>query len=353
MLLDRFIAQRRERWRRLDALILRADRRGIASLEAAELAEVGRLYRQATADLAIARRDYPYEDVTAALNSLVARGHRVVYVDRGFDATRLARFFAVDFPATFRLVAPFVLVAWLLMSVPAVVAYAAVLGSPAARSALVSDGAERMIRAARASGKWADIGVDSAASASSFIMTNNIRVALLAYAGGMLAGLLTVFVLVSNGLHLGAIAAAARLEGADGPLWTFVAAHAPIELTVIFIAGGAGLLIGWAMLRPGLLRRRDAIALAARRSLVLLGGCVLLLVVAGLIEGFVSPSGLPPAVKAGVALLDGSLLYLYLLLAGRGEPLPPSIELPSEAVEPAIGSSASQTAHRAGAPGGG
>jgi len=101
-----------------------------------------------------------------------------------------------------------------------------------------------------------------------------------------------------------------------------VAAHGPIELTVIFIAGGCGLMLGWAMLRPGLLTRRDSVMLAGRQTIVLIGGCVPLLVIAGLIEGFISPSDLPGYVKAAVALADGTVLYAYLLLAGR-ETSPP------------------------------
>jgi uncharacterized membrane protein SpoIIM required for sporulation len=316
-MIDRFVERRRERWRRLQELLDRADRRRLHRLEASELAELGRLYRQTTADLAIARRDYPAEEVTVALNALVARGHHAVYVDRGFDAARAAQFLLEDFPRTFRFAGGFVLAAFLLMFVPALLAWVAVVNSPAARQALVPPRAELMVREARAPGRWADIQPEFGSSTSSFIMTNNIRVSFLAYAGGMLGGLGTVYVLAGNGLHLGAIAGAAHLEGAGGALWTFVAAHGPIELTVIFIAGGAGLMLGWAMLQPGLLSRRDALTVAARRSFVLIAGCVPLLVVAGTIEGFLSPSALPWGVKAGAALVDGTLLYAYLLLAGR------------------------------------
>lgn len=316
-MIDRFVAQRRDRWRRLQELLNRADRRHLNRLDASELVELGRLYRQSTADLAIARRDFPADDVTLGLNALVARAHHAVYVDRGFDAAAVGRFFAVDFPATFRRNGLFILAAFLLMFVPALLAYVAVLNSTAAREALVSSGGERMIREAARSGRWANVGGDESASTASFIMTNNIRVAFFALAGGMLAGLGSVYVLVSNGLHLGAVAAAAQLGGAGAALWTFVAAHGPIELTVIFIAGGAGLMLGWAMLRPGLLSRRDAIVATARQALVLIAGCVPWLAIAGTLEGFVSPSSLAWEVKAAIALIDGALLYAYLLLVGR------------------------------------
>jgi uncharacterized membrane protein SpoIIM required for sporulation len=103
-------------------------------------------------------------------------------------------------------------------------------------------------------------------------------------------------------------------------LWTFVIGHGVIELSVIFMAGGAGLSLGWAILRPGLLSRRDALMLAARKTIILIVGGVLLLVVAGLIEGFISPAaGLPWPVKWLVGIGSGIALYGYLLRAGRDD----------------------------------
>jgi uncharacterized membrane protein SpoIIM required for sporulation len=102
-------------------------------------------------------------------------------------------------------------------------------------------------------------------------------------------------------------------------LWTFVIGHGVIELSVIFMAGGAGLSIGWALLRPGLLRRRDALMLASRKAILLIIGCVPLLLIAGLIEGFISPAeSLPWTIKWIVGLVSGILLYGYLIFAGRG-----------------------------------
>jgi uncharacterized membrane protein SpoIIM required for sporulation len=100
-------------------------------------------------------------------------------------------------------------------------------------------------------------------------------------------------------------------------LWGFVAAHGTLELSAIFIAGGAGMQLGWAIARPGLLTRRAALLLAARRAALLLLGCVPILAIAGTIEGFLSPSDAPLWVKLAVSLLSGVLLYSYLLLAGR------------------------------------
>jgi uncharacterized membrane protein SpoIIM required for sporulation len=106
-------------------------------------------------------------------------------------------------------------------------------------------------------------------------------------------------------------------------LLTFMIGHGVIELSVVMMAGGAGLMMGWAILHPGLMRRRDALTKAARKSVMLLAGCVPLLVIAGTIEGFISPSEVIPwPFKWAVGAITGILLYGYLLLAGREKKAP-------------------------------
>src|SRR6185436_15321737 len=142
---------------------------------------------------------------------------------------------------------------------------------------------------------WTDMEPTIRPAMATLIFTNNIRVAFLAFAGGVLAGLGTVYVLISNGLLLGGVLGAAQFYGVAPLLWGFVSPHGYLELTCIVIAGGAGLMLGDALLRPGLWRRRDALARAARRAVELVCGAAPVLVIAGLIEGFVSPSELPIA----------------------------------------------------------
>ena len=141
--------------------------------------------------------------------------------------------------------------------------------------------------------------------------------AFLAFAGGVLLGLGTVYVLVSNGLALGSVLGAAHFYGVAPLLWSFVSPHGYLELTCIVIAGAAGLMLGDAMLRPGLLLRREALARAARRAVELVLGAAPVLIVAGLIEGFVSPSDLPVAAKLVIGPLTGAVLYALLLSVGR------------------------------------
>lgn len=165
---------------------------------------------------------------------------------------------------------------------------------------------------------WTDIPIHERPFASSFIMRNNIQVAFLAFGSGVLAGLPTLWIMILNGLMIGGITGLTAHHGVGFELWTFVIGHGVVELSVIFIAGGSGLMLGWAIIRPGLLSRRDALTIAARRAVRLVVGCVPLLIMAGLIEGFVSPAeNVPWPVKWGVGLGTGVLLYSYLFLAGR------------------------------------
>ena len=149
-------------------------------------------------------------------------------------------------------------------------------------------------------------------------MRNNIQVAFLAFGGGVLLGLYTVWIMIFNGLILGGITGLTAHYGVGFELWTFVIGHGVIELSTIFIAGGSGLMLGWAIIRPGLMSRRDALTIAARKAVRLVIGCVPLLVIAGVIEGFISPAeGIPWSIKWGIGLGSGLLLYAYLFLAGR------------------------------------
>jgi uncharacterized membrane protein SpoIIM required for sporulation len=313
-----FIQRKRNSWERLSALLNQAGA-GLASLSADEIQELGRLYRQTSSDLAIARRDFPRHQVSAYLNGLVARGHGAIYRDDDGRSGNVRAFFLHTFPRTFRATWPFTLVSFLMFLLPACIAFALTYRDPDIGTAMVP-GSEQVIAQIQAGTEWWQaINADGRSVSSAEIMTNNIGVAFRAFAGGVTFGIYTFIVLVTNGLMLGVVAGAAQRFSFAQNLWGFVVAHSVIELSVIFIAGGAGLQLGWSLLHPGLLTRRAALVLAARRALLLLLGCVPLLVIAGLIEAFISPSPLPLAVKLLVALGSGLALYTYLLGAGRDQ----------------------------------
>lgn len=316
MLAEDFIALKRSSWERLTT-ILNHSRTGFVNLSADELQELGRLYRQATSDLAVARRDFPTHAVNDYLNGLVARAHGQIYRHKGARMRQVRTFFAQTFPQIFRATWVYTLAAFLMFIVPALISFVIAYRDPEAVALLFPGIQDTITDIQNGREWWKRINDEGRTASASFIMTNNIRVAFLAFAGGVLFGTLTLYVLAMNGVLLGSVAGAAQLFDFADNLWGFVAAHGVIELSVIFIAGGAGLQLGWSILRPGLLTRRAALVVATRRAAQLLLGCVPLLVIAGIIEGFVSPSDLPLTLKLIVSFASGVLLYTYLFLSGR------------------------------------
>lgn len=317
MHIDEFYKSRKPDWEVLNHLLDRCQG-GTNHLRPDEVYTLGRLYRSVTSDLALAQRDFPAHPVTAYLNQLVGRAYAVVYRSEPIAGQRIWRFVRQGYPRAFRQAFPFILAAFLAFVFPALIAGLSTAISPGAAVWLLPEEVQRLIPMIEEQKLWTDIPVQERPYASSFIMQNNIQVAILAFSTGALAGLPTVWVMVNNGLTLGGISGLTMHYGIGFDLWTFVIGHGVVELSVIFIAGGAGLMLGWAIIHPGLLRRRDALSLAAQRAVRLLIGCVPLLVLAGSIEGFLSPAeNVPWWIKWGVGITSGLLLYSYLLFAGR------------------------------------
>lgn len=313
-MIDQFILERRPRWEQLE-LLLRLSHSRRRSLSADDLDLLGRLYRQVTSDLAIARRDYPGDRVTRYLEQLVGRAHPVIYRREASGWSALRAYATHGFPRAFREAGGYTAAAFALLAVPFLIVFIGTLLDPAVGRTVLP--LSPVVEGIEQGQSWLEIERAERGLMSSAIMTNNIQVTFFAFAGGVFFGLGTVFAMVNNGLHLGAVAGLATVNGLGGELASFVSPHGGIELTVIFIAGGAGLRLGHALLAPGLLTRRMALAQAARQAMRLLLGGIPLLMIAGLFEGFVSPSGLPNIVKYLVGAINLILLYAYLLLAGR------------------------------------
>ncbi|QUW00316.1 stage II sporulation protein M [Chloracidobacterium sp. MS 40/45] len=315
-----FIERRRASWQRLESLLSTVQKGGLHRLQREEVREFGRLYQRAAADLAIARQEVRDVQLVNYLNHLAVRAHGAIYRTESGSWRKLWHFYRYDAPALFRAHRGYVLAAFLVFAGFALGGGLFVCYDEAFASVIGLSGALEQIK--RGHDWTAKINGENQLVAS-LIMTNNLRVALGAFAFGIFAGLGTFYILAFNGLHIGGILALA-VKYSFTPLLVFVCAHGVFELMAIFIAGGAGFLMGGALIAPGDRTRGEALLERGIAAIKLLSLCFPLLVVAGLIEGFLSPANVPGVFKFSVALLCAAFLVIYLAVPAS-RPLPSDV----------------------------
>ena len=287
---------------------------GLRSLSQPELRDLGLLYRQAAADLSAVRADRSSRTLEQYLNKLVARAHNFVYSGSRTSFAGLWRFMVHGYPRLLRRLSGYVWLATAITVGAAALGVFVTLVHPQFGEIFL--GAEKM-EGIRHHHLWMDSILSVKPQASSAIMTNNIGVCFAAFAMGITAGLGTIYLLFFNGLMLGTIATVCAKYHLSLSLWSFIAAHGALELPSIMLAGAAGLRLGSGMLFPGMLRRKDALALAGLEAVQLVAGTIPLLTIAGTLEAFLSPTHAPNALKFGVGALLFAGLCLWLGEGGR------------------------------------
>ncbi len=305
---------RKDNWNRLDALLRQVEASGVKSLPPTELRDLGLLYRQAAADLSAVRSDRTSRSLEHYLNRLVGRAHNFVYSGRGISAASLWQFFAHGYPRLLRRMSGYVLAATLVSVFAAVVGALMVAVRPQFATMLLPP---QLIDSVEHHKMWTESILTIKPEAASGIMTNNINVCFMTFAWGITAGLGTLYLLFLNGLNIGVVAALCAQHGMALSLWSFVAAHGALELPSIMLAGGAGLRLGAGLLFPGMLRRRDSLAEAGTDAVQLISGTIPLLIVAGTLEAFLSPTHAPMALKFSVCAVLFTALVLWLGEGGR------------------------------------
>lgn len=310
MNVQRWIARREPNWKRLDGLLQQAEKKGIKSLCAGEIKDLASLYRSVSADLARARTNKLGSTLTQDLQQLTTRGYNQIYQgSQRQEWQQVKEFYLWGFPKVVRETWNYIAIAIGIFLLFALIAWWYGWRDPSFIAVTIP---EQILETVEEDGElWMGsiVGVEPLASSS--IMINNLKVCFAAIAGGITAGLYTVFIMANNGLHIGAVATLVGKNNLAYPFWAFVFPHGSLELPAIFLAGGAGLLIGKAMIFPGDYKRIDALKLNGIKAAQLLLGIIPLLAIAGTIEGFFSPS---PLIPSPIKYLVGTGLFCLLVL---------------------------------------
>jgi uncharacterized membrane protein SpoIIM required for sporulation len=309
MNIQRWIARREPNWKRLDALLMQVEKKGLKSLRSDEIRELASLYRSVAADLARARTQQ-VGIIVQNLQSLTTRGYNQIYQgSRRQEWLAAVEFYRWGLPAAIQQAAGYIAIATGFFLLGAIVAWWYAWQDPTFITLIVPEGLIKKVRDEHQLWMGSIVGVEPLASSN--ITINNLTVSFGAIAGGITAGIYTVFLMVFNGVSIGAIATLVGQNNLAYPFWAFVFPHGSLELPAIFFAGGAGLLIARAILFPGKYRRADALKLYGSQAVQLVYAIVPMLIVAGTIEGFFSPS---PLVPAPLKYLVGMGLFAFLVM---------------------------------------
>jgi len=307
----------------------------VRALTVEQVKQLCRLYRQVTIDLSQARAAGEDPSLLQYLNSLAARAHGQIYSARRVNLRPLLAFATTGFPRALRRNWRAVGAAAAIFLLTAVASALAVVRDPELAYSLFD---ERVVeyenlRLEKQQGEYRGnftFDVSQSPLVAALIIGNNIKVAIFGFALGAIGCVLGLFLLVYNGRMLGTLSGLVWNGGYFAGFYSLILTHGVLELSAICVAAGGGLRLGWSLLAPGRLPRADAFRSAAGDAFALLAGAVLMLVVAGVIEAFVTPHFGAPA-RWSVAIGTGLFLALYVGLAGRGgatqndQSSPPSI----------------------------
>ena len=311
-----WLAERSERWQKVADSLPALDDEGFVDL--AEARAAIRVYPELARDVALARLHAPGSRITAYLESLYAGLHRAIYRPPKADKGTWRSFWMTEVPeVAYRLRLHIFWITALFFAA----AYAAWMLVGAYPELVALFASEAMIQTVQRGELWTDglLNIMPSSVLALQIFTNNILVSLTAMCLGVLYGIGTLYIITLNGLMLGGVFAFVAQYKLDQGLLEFISAHGPVELSVIFIASAVGFSIGEALARPGELTRTESFRQAVSDGMKLMLLCIVFLVGAGLIEGYVSPNAAYPW---SFKLVIGWSYWLLLLFALSGWRLP-------------------------------
>lgn len=309
---DNFIERRKTNWKRLEELTDQIrSLRGLRSLARDEVRELGRIYRRTASDLAIARVESRDQRLVSYLNNLVIRAHGMIYRSESKGVRSILDFYWHEFPAIFRQTFKFTLATFLVFVAIGTCSFIATW-----RNDDFADFASipsPLVQSVKNHQRWWERLNDEAPVGAAGIIANNIGVSLKVFAFSIVPVVGTVGILTPSALQIGSLQALLIKYGMTGTFWNFGFGHAVLEFAAIFIAGGAGLMIGLSLIAPGERTRQEALIERGMLAIRLMVGCIPMLIIAGLVEGFISPLPLQSRYKIAVSVATAVMLAAYLL----------------------------------------
>ncbi|WP_066187755.1 stage II sporulation protein M [Gracilibacillus timonensis] len=307
MQLNQFIKQNRQDWEKLEQLITEVPKKKSSD----SINEFQQIYQKVARQLSYSQTYFANEDITRYLNELVGKAHNILYRSQHSSWKQIYHFFSHKFVGLLLEQWKAVLIAMLLFTLGGLASFFAVINNPSYLYGILPEEMTQSVDPTSLGESSPDV---NAPLMSTEILTNNIQVAVMAFAGGITLGLLTVYVLVYNGIIIGALAAVFWNSSSTYVFWAYIVPHGVIELLAIFIAGGAGLLMGYKIFVPGIHSRGYQLKKQTTRSVQLLIGTIPLFIIAGIIEGYITPSDISLEWKYAVAAITAVALAAYMLI---------------------------------------
>lgn len=306
---EQFIQLNSGTWKELERLFSKINKKGIKSLPSSEVKKFLHIFRLSSHHLAYARTHYPKSNLAVYLNALVGKSHNHVYAVKKIAPNQLMRYLFYGFPKLLKEYSLYILSSFGFFALGGIIAMLLVYISKDNASFFLPQQLIDSISSGKmGGGQW------NYPLMSSLIMVNNISVALRAFVFGITLGLGTIYVLFQNGALLGALTTLVYMYGDPVNYWSLILPHGVIELTAIFIAGAAGLIIGKSILLPEEYSRKDSLINGTKKAVSLIMGVAVMLIIAGIIEGFFTPLDIPAVSKLIFAAVTGVILIGYFAI---------------------------------------
>lgn len=307
-----FIQKNKDQWERLNSL-LKKHRRTFKETD-----EFGKLYQQATEDLSFSQTNFHDADVTYYLNNLIHKCHMTFYRPKKSKFFKFLSFFGKELPKIFFTLKYPILLSLIIFFISSTTSFLMVKSNVELTEIFVDSRTYEMVlsdlETRNKFGNFDNIPKEFRLPISILIWFNNSKVAVFAFVFGITLGLGTIFILITNGLMLGALTAIYYMNGHFADFISLILVHGSIELTAIFISGGAGFYIASAILNPNRKKRIDNIKSNSLIAFKCIIGVIALLLWAGLIEGLVTTLKLEISIRFTIAVINIIILIIYFII---------------------------------------